>query len=60
MRLLKVIISVISLQLISVSAYATGAPPVEVPEAGTFWMFGAALVGMAIARRRHRHKKDDD
>ena len=58
MRLLKVIISVISLQLISVSAYASA--PISVPEAGTFWMFGAALVGMAIARRCHRHKKDDD
>ena len=57
MRLLKVIISVISLQLISVSAYAAVVP---VPEAGTFWMFGAALVAMAIAQRRHRHKKDDD
>ena len=57
MRLLKIIISVISLQLISVSAYAD---PVAVPEAGTFWMFGAAMVVMAIAQRRHRYKKDDD
>lgn len=67
MRLLKIIISVISLQLISASVYAlscglqdiNGCPPVSVPEAGTLGMLVAGLVGMAIIRRRHRHKKDD-
>lgn len=48
----------ISLLIISAPVYAS--QPVSVPEPGVFGLMVAGLIGVAIARKRHRDKKDDD
>lgn len=50
---------IISLLIISAPVYASQ-PTASVPEPGALGLLVAGLVGVAIARKRHRDKKDDD